>query len=81
MNWAEATNNPPFSIRSRHSAIAFDGKLWVIGGYHAVSENDVWFTTDGVNWTEATSNAAFLERDSHQSLVSEACDPLGEKAA
>lgn len=68
------TQTEAFPKRDQHTAVAFDNKLWVIGGsiqtqgkFNKV--NDVWFSTDGKHWQEATSNASFSPRSSHESVV------------
>ncbi len=46
--------------------------MWVMGGSHRSSdtdENDVWYSTDGVNWTEATASAAWSARNDHVVLA------------
>jgi leucine-zipper-like transcriptional regulator 1 len=53
----------PWERRTRHVALVYDGRLWVIGGiardpdfpvyYH---RSDVWYSTDGVSWTQSTDN-------------------------
>ncbi|MER3376366.1 MAG: hypothetical protein RIM83_17130 [Allomuricauda sp.] len=73
------TSNAAFSTRTEHSLIEFNGKLWVIGGYHAANGsvnggllNDVWSSTDGVNWTEVVPNnspESFIPREDHTTVV------------
>lgn len=49
-----------FSPRDRHAAVAFNNKLWVVGGWDefpglggtGTRFNDVWSSPDGVNWTQ-----------------------------
>ncbi|MCF1423161.1 Kelch repeat-containing protein [Mangrovimonas futianensis] len=73
------TSNADFSTRTEHSLIEFNGKLWVIGGYHASNGginggllNDVWSSSDGINWTEEVPNnspKSFTPRTDHTTLV------------
>jgi hypothetical protein len=65
--WIEATASAQWSPRSGHSAVAFDEKLWIIGGSAEGTggSNDVWYTTDGINWLQATASAAWARRESH----------------
>jgi hypothetical protein len=58
-NWRLATQNAGWTPRWDHTALVFDGKLWVIGGFGAVAPNaaDIWFTSDGVHWTRAAEKA------------------------
>ena len=74
-----ATSNAQFSTRTEHSLIEFNGKLWVIGGYHAGNGsvnggllNDVWSSMDGVTWTEEVTNnlsTSFTPRTNHTTVV------------
>ena len=68
--WTEVTNNAGWEQRDSFSALAFNNKMWVMGGYGSVgSLNDVWFSSDGINWTEATANAGWGQRASFSALV------------
>ncbi|HMN47057.1 MAG TPA: hypothetical protein PKE27_20940 [Povalibacter sp.] len=58
---------PGFAARSAHKAVAFNGRLWVIGGVNASNSfNDVWSTADGTTWVQETAAAAFSPRYGHQ---------------
>ena len=46
--------------------IAFNNKLWLIGGSGAGLKNDVWSSSDGVAWIEETAAAEFPARFQHQ---------------
>jgi hypothetical protein len=73
------TGEAPFSTRSEHSLLEFQGKLWVFGGYHASNNgvnggllNDVWSSADGITWTEEVlndSSTSFTPRTNHASAV------------
>lgn len=61
LNWsAVATSGAIFSRRAGHAVVAFNNKLWVIGGGDNVAAaggpstrlNDVWSSSDGVSWTQ-----------------------------
>ncbi len=69
LEWKEATAEAEFPKRNVHSAVAFDNKLWIIGGYDGDFANDVWYSDDGINWTEAVANAPFSPRYSHTATV------------
>jgi hypothetical protein len=61
--WAQATSAAAFGPRFDHSSVAYDGRIWVVGGYSGSAFlNDVWYSPDGANWTRATANAAFSAR-------------------
>ena len=58
--WQAATLNAPWEARESHSVVAFNGKMWLFGGWHYSglegeeylhAFNDVWSSTDGVTWT------------------------------
>ncbi len=73
-NWTEATASAPWSKRIGHAVVAYDGKMWLLGGgkYGVVSfedNNDVWCSTDGSNWTKVTGSAAWAKRDGHTVVV------------
>jgi len=45
-NWAQAICNSHWSPRIRHASVAFDGKIWVLGGWDTYADhtmNDVWY--------------------------------------
>ncbi|WP_073067055.1 Kelch repeat-containing protein [Fodinibius roseus] len=59
--WNLETGNASWPARTHGQAIAFDGKLWVMGGGQrapdVVARNDVWSSEDGVHWTLVTESA------------------------
>ena len=67
----QTTANAAFTPRTAGAAVAFKGKLWVIGGNApgAPILNDVWNTTDGDAWTQISPDAAFSPRYYHTALV------------
>jgi len=52
--WKLHTSAAPWHPRQYHDVAVWDGKLWVMEGYHKDGGNrkDVWYSADGVNWTE-----------------------------
>lgn len=58
INWVKATEHAAWAPRAFHGAIAYQGKLWVMGGGSYtpdyVALNDVWNSVDGVNWTKVS---------------------------
>jgi hypothetical protein len=65
-----------FSGRSNHAVVAYNGYLWVIGGYTGSgSLNDVWKSADGAHWTNVLPDTAsppttqFPQRYSHVCLA------------
>lgn len=70
-SWKLANATPGFDPRIGHASVAFDNRLWVIGGTVGWNDirNDVWYSFNGVDWFEATSNADFSPRTNHTALV------------
>ena len=53
-SWAKAsTSGSIWSARSGHTAIVFDGKLWVIGGNAGSDTLNSWSSIDGSAWLDA----------------------------
>jgi hypothetical protein len=54
VNWKLHTKKAPWHPRQYHDVAVFDGRLWVLEGYHAKGGNrkDVWHSADGVHWEE-----------------------------
>jgi hypothetical protein len=54
INWESVCKNTPWHPRQYHDVAVFDGKLWVMEGYHREGGNrkDVWYSEDGKNWIE-----------------------------
>jgi len=74
ITWVSATLDAPWSARSRHSSVAYGGRMWVLGGNRLgegpyTGYNDVWHSSDGVNWTESEDNAGWSARGGHVSVV------------
>ena len=48
IQWTSATLQAAFPVRSGHSSVIFDNKMWIIGGAdNSVAKNDVWWSEDG----------------------------------
>ena len=75
ITWTQATASAGWSARSNHTSVVFDDKIWVIGGRTGTttpwttSQNDVWYSDDGITWTEATASAGWTTRMGHASVV------------
>jgi leucine-zipper-like transcriptional regulator 1 len=68
--WMQATAHAAFSPRSFHTAVAFGGKMWVIGGNDGSYKNDVWSSPDGAAWTQVLpAGQIFSGRSGHTSVV------------
>jgi hypothetical protein len=57
VNWKLHIKNAPWHPRQYHDVAVFDGRLWVLEGYHAKGGNrkDVWHSADGVHWEEVSN--------------------------
>lgn len=67
VEWREETSAAAFAPRAGHAALAFGGKLWVIGGStEGGAVNDVWSSSDGIVWTQTSASAAFAARYGHR---------------
>lgn len=54
------TSSTDFSIRMHHELVAFNDKMWVIGGTGPSGNNDeVWNSIDGVTWTNVQATGVF----------------------
>jgi hypothetical protein len=70
ITWTQATANAGWSPRYNPTMLAFDNKLWIIGGATGTTDSsDVWYSSDGTTWTRATTNAGFGLIDEHSSVV------------
>lgn len=70
-NWVAATRNASWAGRYQHASVAFDGKIWVLGGisYKYGIMNDVWYSEDGANWKLATEHAPWNPRGNFEAVV------------
>lgn len=56
--WECASLSAPWAVRSGHSSISFNDRIFVLNGYQTTSVmwHDVWSSSDGVSWScDATS--------------------------
>jgi len=52
VTWRQDLAEAPWEPRQFHDVAAWDGKLWVIAGYHVGNLADVWYSADGQTWLE-----------------------------
>jgi hypothetical protein len=66
VTWKQETPAAQWSPRAYHQAVAFNDKIYVLGGGNYVptpeSRNDVWSSSDGVQWTCETASAPWPPR-------------------
>ncbi|MBN1309116.1 MAG: hypothetical protein JXA18_14425, partial [Chitinispirillaceae bacterium] len=67
----QVNSHAEFSARAEHSTIAFNNKLWIIGGndnpqpWNYTYNNDIWYSDNGINWFLSTDSADFSSRGEH----------------
>jgi hypothetical protein len=79
LTWSRVTTSGSiFSPRDSQRVLAFNDRLWVIGGWDFFTNeggtetfyNDVWSSADGVTWTQHTpSGPTFSPRAGHEVAV------------
>ena len=76
LSWKQATARASWSPRLAAGAIAFQDKMWILGGIEnyflgddTSLRNDVWCSTDGETWELATEQAPWSPRAFHQAVV------------
>ena len=70
--WKQETASASWDARFRHQAVAYHGRLYVLGGGQDFYDfntfkKDVWSSADGKNWV-SESTPGWLERISHQAV-------------
>jgi hypothetical protein len=73
-SWTEVQTGNVWEPRSGHSAVVFNGRMWVTGGYIQGRNptpvlNDVWSSMDGIEWTPVGAAIPWYPRISHASVV------------
>ena len=70
-NWSEANGSAAFSGRYDPLSLVYNDQMWIIGGWGIPGKNvsdkirlnnDVWYSSDGIQWYEANASAAFPPR-------------------
>ncbi len=76
LDWKQVTARAGWSPRLAAGAIAFQDKMWILGGIEnyflgddASLRNDVWCSTDGETWDLVTKQAGWSPRAFHQAVV------------
>jgi hypothetical protein len=62
INWVTVLNNAPYGTRQGEVVTAYNGNIYVIGGYHYTTLNttllyDVWSSSDGSGWVNLTNSS------------------------
>ncbi len=75
LTWKLVTKKAQWSNRYDHAATAFQGKLWIFGGYDSGRTKgdtyleDVWSSSDGKEWSLVTDSAPWKGRQGHTVTV------------
>ncbi len=76
LTWEQATDHAGWSPRLAAGAVAFKGRLWILGGtedYYFGDDtslkNDVWSSADGKEWKREVANAPWSPRAYHAAVV------------
>lgn len=68
--WNPVNAVSAWSPRQGHAAVAFNNKLWILGGLDAGGyKNDVWSSSNGVSWIQEVASANWPIRAFHKALV------------
>ncbi|SDI50445.1 hypothetical protein SAMN05216338_102417 [Bradyrhizobium sp. Rc2d] len=74
--WTRATAQAQWPARGGGALVAFEGRLWLLGGAQSLRSegsrqalNDVWFSKDGITWTQALQDAPWQPRAFHNALA------------
>lgn len=74
-NWTALSSEAAWKKRYDKGALVFDDKLWVIAGrdtnpnHNLAAQNDMWFSTNGINWTRQAEHAPWTVRSGGYSVV------------
>ena len=76
VNWTMVTKKAGWSPRIAAGAVAFKGRMWILGGtenYYFGDDtslkNDVWSSADGKEWRRETASAPWSPRAYHAAVV------------
>ena len=64
-DWTQLTAEAGWGMRRDFARLAYDGKIWVFGGWKDRSTNalnDVWYSSDGTTWSRQTDHAPWGPR-------------------
>lgn len=74
--WVKEPSTVPFGVRANHQTVAFNNKLWLIGGELRSGWNtldsvysDIWYSSDSSSWIRSTDTADFGKVTGHKCFV------------
>ncbi|MFC2089195.1 hypothetical protein ACFLT1_00355 [Bacteroidota bacterium] len=71
LTFSEVENKAAWKNRFEHAAVAYNGKIWILGGYNPgevkndTYYEDVWSSEDGLTWELVSDNAPWKGRKGH----------------
>jgi hypothetical protein len=71
-NWQLIQQSADWEPRRSLTAINFNNKIWLLGGWEkqsGLTKNDVWYSENGISWTEAVSSNKYTPREGHCAIV------------
>lgn len=63
MYWTKLTDHAAWNPRDSMGLLAFEDRLWLLGGFTPERVNDVWTSTDGTDWERIVDEAAWPPRN------------------
>ena len=64
--WTRITSNANFPARVSPACVAFNGRLWIIGGG---GYNDVWSSADGIRWVQNVQHVSGMSTNVSDATV------------
>lgn len=72
-DWSLVAGNPPWPKRQGHELVIFKDRIWIVGRLNISSQgnsnNDVWFSDDGINWQKTEKDPLWSGREDHVAVV------------
>jgi len=75
LTFNQVTKKAAWENRFDHASLAYDGKLWIMGGYNPgevtgdTYYEDVWSSEDGLTWELMTADAPWKGRRGHTAVA------------
>ena len=71
VHWRCESACAPWAARMWFSAVAYRGRIWVLGGWSKAADNhgDVWHSADGKTWARLDTKTCWKARHEHSALV------------
>lgn len=69
ITWTRATPNAFSAGRYYHTSLAYNNKIWLLGGFDTDQRNDVRNSSNGNTWTQVTAGANWSRRQEPRATV------------